>query len=80
MYRNDTGKLRFDLFDYGRCSGRNDGDAGKVLDMVDLCHRQAFNIVATAGKQADDAGQNASLVIDEYSNRVCFDLVAQIAT
>ena len=40
---------------------------------VDLGYRQALDVVAAAGEQADDAGQDARLVVDQDGDRVLFD-------
>ena len=41
--------------------------------VLDLGDRQAFDVVAAAGKQADDAGQHARFVVDDHAKRVAFD-------
>ncbi|MNY46865.1 hypothetical protein D3C86_1820860 [compost metagenome] len=41
--------------------------------MFGLGNRQAFDVVATAGKQADDPGENTRLVADENRQRMIFD-------
>ncbi|EXU84165.1 hypothetical protein AX23_00915 [Brucella melitensis 548] len=72
MHRNDARKLMADLVQHMRRAARNDGDARKVALMFGFRHRQALDIIATAGKQADDAGKNARLIIDEDCKRVGF--------
>ena len=39
---------------------------------IDLGHRQAFDIVAAAGKQADDTGQHARLIVHQGGESVTF--------
>src|SRR4051812_33246053 len=39
---------------------------------IDLGHGQAFDIVAAPGKQADDTGQHAGLVVDQHGDGVAF--------
>src|SRR3954470_16924922 len=66
-------QLVLDLLDDHAGAAGHDGDARHLLLGIDLGHGQAFDIVATAGKQADDTGQNARLVIDQDGDRVFFD-------
>ena len=41
--------------------------------VIDLGHGQAFDVVAAAGEQADDARQNARLVVDQNGDGVTLD-------
>ena len=43
--------------------------------VLDLRHGQAFDIVAAAGEQADDARQHAGLVVDEHGQGVGLGLL-----
>src|SRR5690606_6659584 len=53
--RHQPTELRLDLLDDHARAGGHDGDAGKPVLWIDLGHRQALDIVATAGEQPDDA-------------------------
>jgi hypothetical protein len=59
VHGHDAAQLRLDLLDHRGRAARHDGDARAVAQMVDLGHGQAVDVVAAAGKQADDAGQHA---------------------
>ncbi len=63
---NHAVKLGFDLFDHRRSSSGYDGDTGQMALVVGFGNCQAVDVIATAGKQADDAGQHASLVINDH--------------
>ena len=67
-----------DLLDRLGRAGSHDRDARKMLGMRDLGDRQALDVIAAAGKQADDAGENAGLVIDQHRERMVstFDLLS----
>ena len=71
--RDDPAELRDDLVDDVRRSLREDSDAAAVALMIDLGHREALDIVAAPGKQADDAGEDAGLVLDQYGEGVVLD-------
>ena len=59
-------ELRLDLRqDAGRAAG-DDGDARGVGRVVGLGHRQALDIVAARGEQADHAVQHARLVVHDH--------------
>ena len=60
---NKAVELRLDLFDdHGRAAGDH-VDAALVAVGIDGCHGQAIDIIASAGKQADDAREHAGLVL-----------------
>ena len=40
---------------------------------IDLGHRQAFDIVAAAGEQADHPRQHAGLIVHQHRHGVAFD-------
>ena len=63
--RHDALELRLDLLQHLRRAARDDGDARQMRLMLGLRDRQALDIVAAAGEQADDAGKHARLVVDE---------------
>ena len=46
----------------------------RACGMRDFGDRQAFDIIAAPGEQADDAGENARLVIDQDGKRMCLDV------
>ena len=71
--RHQPVELVLDLLDDHAGAAGHDGDARHLLLGIDLGHGQAFDVVATAGEQADDTGQNARLVIDQDGDRVLFD-------
>ena len=71
--RHEPVELLLDLLDHHRRAGGDDGDARQVRAVLGLRHRQALDVVAAAGKQADDAGQHARLVFDQHGQRVRFD-------
>src|SRR5215472_15751116 len=42
-----------------------------------LRNRERVDVVAAAGKQADDAGEHAGLVVDQYAQRAALDALAE---
>ena len=70
MHRHHAAQLRFDLHDHGGRAGGHHGDARAVAFMVNLGDSQAFDIVATAREQPDDARQNARLIVDHDGERM----------
>jgi len=73
MHRDQTPKLRLDLFDHRRRAACHHRDSRPVALVVDLGHGQAFDVVAPSRKQADHAGQNARFVVDEHGKRMGLD-------
>src|ERR1700724_4298535 len=63
-----------DLLDCLRWPGSDDRDPRKMLGMGDLGDGQALDVIAAPGKQPDDAGENARLVIDQNRKRVDLDI------
>src|ERR1700732_1022559 len=59
--RHEPLQLMADLLDRLRWPGSDDCDARKMLGMGALGDRQALDVIAAAGKQPDDAGENARL-------------------
>jgi hypothetical protein len=74
VHRHDALELVLDLFQHMRRAARHDGDARQMLLVLGLRDRQAVDIVAATGKQADDARQHARLVVDQHRKRVLFGL------
>ena len=70
--RHDTAQLRLDLLDHLRGAGGDHGDAAEVSGVIDFGDGQAFDVVAAAGEQADDTGQNAGFVFNQQRQRVTF--------
>ena len=72
MDRHDAFELVGNLLDGFGGAGGDDGDARQALKVGDFGDRQAFDVVAASGKQADDAGEHAGLVVDEHRKDVGF--------
>ena len=65
MHRHKALQLVTNLlkhFSRARC---HDRDARRVIEMVDLGHRQAFNIVAASGKEANDTRQDTGFPTEQ---------------
>src|SRR5215475_13154369 len=45
-----------------------------MLSRIDFCDRQAVDVVAAAREQADDAREDAGLVVHQHGYRMSFDL------
>ena len=73
VHRHQAFELALDLFDHHGRAGGHDGDAGEMLGVLGLRDRQGVDIVAAPGKQPDDPGQNARLVVDEHGHGVLFN-------
>ena len=72
MHRHDALELVLDLLKHVRRAPRHDGDARKVLLVLGFRDGKALDIIAAPGKQADDAGQHARLVVDQHGQCVDF--------
>ena len=70
---HEAQQLLLDLFEHVVGAGRDDGDARLVRVAVDLGDRERFNVVAARGEQADDAGEDARLVVDDAGQRALLD-------
>ena len=70
VHRHQPIELGLDLLDHHRRSRGDDGDAREVFLHVGLRHREALDVVAAAGKQADHARQDAGLVVDQHGDGV----------
>src|SRR5699024_10633106 len=68
-------ELVLDLLDHHRRAGGDDGNKREVLGVLGLRHGQRLDVIATAGEQADDAGKNARLVIDQNRQRMALGLL-----
>ena len=66
-------QLGFDLLNHHGCSAGHDGDSRQLVLVVDLGHRQAGDIIAAAGEEADHPRQNAGLIGHQNGNGVLFD-------
>src|SRR4051794_22558243 len=71
--RHQPVELVLDLLDDHAGAAGHDGDARHLLLGIDLRDGEAFDVVATAGEQADDAGEHARLIVDQDGNGVLFD-------
>jgi len=72
MHRNKSGKLGFDLLDYHFRAAGHDRNPRPATFLVDFSDRKALYIVTTAGKQANDSGQDTWLVIDKHGYGMAF--------
>ena len=72
MNRHDAFELMLDLLQHMRRTARHHGDARQVLLVLGLGDGEALDVVAAAGKQADDAGKHARLVVDQNRQRMGF--------
>ncbi len=63
--RNHLGELGADLVEHVVGAGRHDGDAARMRPPVGLGDREALDVVAARGEQADHAVQHARLVIHQ---------------
>src|SRR6185437_7614405 len=68
--RHHAVELVLDLLDHHRGSRGDDGDAREMLLALGLRHREALDVVAAAGEQADHAREHAGLVRHEHRERV----------
>ena len=55
-----------DLLDDLRRAGGDDGDARKMRLVRHLGDRQAFDVIAASREHADDASENAGLIVDQH--------------
>ena len=65
MHRDQPVELGLDLFDHHAGAGRDDVDAAMQAGGIDRRDRQAVDVVAATRKQADDAREDAGLVVHE---------------
>ena len=70
LHRHQLGEQGLDLLDHELAAGGDDVDPRQAADLVDRGYRQAVDIVAAAGEQADDPGQDTRLVVDERHDGV----------
>ncbi|MNY49006.1 hypothetical protein D3C86_1843900 [compost metagenome] len=70
--RNQPLELVLDLVEHVRRAAGDDGDAREMRLMFRFRNGQALDVVASAGEQADDPGENARLVVDENRKRMRF--------
>ena len=73
LYGDDLAELCFDLFENIGCSAGHDGDAGILFFVVGFGDGEAFDVIAAAGKQADDAREDAGLIVANDRKCVGFD-------
>lgn len=66
--RDEAVELGFDLVDHQFGAGGDDGDAAFAAVVFDRGDGEAVDIVAAAGEQADDAGEDAGFVFDEHGD------------
>ena len=78
MDGHDAAELRDDLLDDLRRAGGDHGDARAVPLMVHLRDRQALDVVAAPGKEADDAREHAGLVVHDDRERVALGRVLAV--
>ena len=69
VHRHQPVELRLDLLDHHFGARGDDVDAAAAALVLNRGHRQALDVVAAAGEQADDARQHAGLVFDENRDR-----------
>src|SRR5262249_19422299 len=74
MNRHKTFQLMANLLDCLRRPGGNNGNAREVLGMSDLGNSQTFDVIAASRKKADDASENARLIIDQHAERMGLDV------
>ena len=65
MHWHQAVELGLDLLDHHLGSGSDDVDAAARAGFVHRGHGEAVDVVAPAGEQPDDAGQDASLVLHQ---------------
>ena len=70
VHGNEPLELVADLLDGLARARGHDGNAGQVLGMRHFGNRETLDIVAAAREQADHAGQDAGLVVDQHRERV----------
>jgi len=69
---HEAEELLLDLLEHMVGAGGDDGDARLVSVAVDLGDRERLDVVAARGEQADDAGEDARLVVDDAGERALF--------
>ncbi|CAA7626911.1 conserved hypothetical protein [Magnetospirillum sp. UT-4] len=75
VHRHQAAQLVLDLLDDHAGAAGHDGDARQLFGGIDLGHGQAFDVVAAAREQPDDAGEHAGLVVDEDGDGVAGDFL-----
>ena len=78
MDRHQAVELVLDLREHHRRAGGDDGDPRQVLGVLGLRDREAVDVVAAAGEEADDAGEHARLVVDDHRERVALGAVVPL--
>src|SRR5689334_3290992 len=78
MDRDEALELALDLLQHHRRAAGDDGDARDVRLVLGLRHGEGFDVVAAAGEQADDAGEDSRLVVDDDREGVSLDRILAI--
>src|SRR5262249_16333820 len=68
--RHQAVELVLDLLDDHRRARGDHGDARQLGLGVDLGHGQAFDVVAAAGEQADNASEHAGFLVHQHRDGV----------
>ena len=74
VHWNEASELRFDLLDHGGRSRGHNRNARGMRRPVGFRDGEAFDVIAAAGEQTDDARQHAGLIVDRDHDGVGFDV------